>query len=290
MPRKKAKKVPLTRKQHHENEKHVKMLTDMSYFYRHTDWSGLWDKFYRTVDERGAWKYDRLWDFCKAVAESQRQRDFLFWYLGPADKDWANTEEGKRWPFITPTGPVDWVHRRNTGGWDSPEIIKKFSRDLARRAQALETLQETATWAGYYIERAIEMDKRLEKEFRGTFFVEGLDFAANIARAREYLNLKERIQNYFGVAHERYARALGINLDDVGGLVKLIESAALAAQQDMAAGKEVTPQQRAITSVVEMTLAKFGKHQIPLLPPDAEQKIVDAVAEPETPPKKKAVQ
>jgi hypothetical protein len=250
------------------------LYKDVASFYRSIDWSVWWEEFYLSIDSKNRYVYPSLCRFVQTKSKSREQRKFLMWYLGPV------TDEKP--PYTFPGGPrepVDWEGKRQSGGWFSDRNMKALSQELSRRMNALDALRDTGNrYAAHFLRRADQLAAQADEYFRGVLFLPGLNFQEATARAGVYLRFQESLLRYYRDAQEVYARSHGINFEDMSGLVKLMEAATVgAAQQAAIEGKE-TPQQAAISKLVEMTMAKAGRYSLPL-PAEAEQAIIDVVVE-----------
>ncbi|MDE2103379.1 MAG: hypothetical protein KGL39_39425 [Patescibacteria group bacterium] len=249
---------------------------DMQLFYRQLDQSAMWEDWFLGVNPDGTAKYLRLWEFVKTWGETEEQRDFLLWYLGPKSENWKQEPEAALYPFVK-SGPVDWIARKN-GGWYAECSAEEFSKEIARRTDALEKLMETVGYSKVFLVRAVQLDEKLDREFKQSFIIPGMSKSAIEDRARLYLELKGKLLEYYEKAHDRYAKSLGINFEDMAGLIELMNATAVKAAQATQLGEAVSPAGKALNAMLEMTLAKAGRYKIPL-PSDAEEKIIDAVAE-----------
>lgn len=263
-------------------------LVDMRLYYRTVDWAQMWEDWYLGVNSDGTPRYDTLRSFIKDKSESKQQTKFLYWYLGPDDVD--AVEDAKQYKGVGCEGPIDYVHKRRTGGWFCDKNMKALASDISRRMNALDALKEAGNRVTLHsLLRAGQLQLQLDDAFKGQFFLPGLSMKANEDRARTYIDLHEKLLNMMGTAQDLYAKSHGINFADMAGLSRLMEAAALsAAQQDAITGKTQTREQKALTALVEMTITKHQRYGM-VLPPDAETAIVETVAvldEKSTKPKK----
>lgn len=265
-----------------------KMLVNMRFYFSHTDWARMWEEWYLGVDQSGGARYPTLSSFINAKAESKEQAEFLWFYLGPKDKD--SEKEQVKYSFAT-EGPVDWVKRRQTGGWFTGDNIRRISSEISRRMNGLEALQEAGNRVTLHsLVRAGQLARQIDEDFKGVFFLPGLSFGANEARARLYLELQEKALQLQAKAQDLYAKSHGINFDDMAGLERLYAATAMAAQQRAIEGGVVeTRENKVLKSLTEMMLVKHQRYQLPL-PPDVEEKIVDVVEADEEPQRRKKVQ
>jgi hypothetical protein len=251
------------------------MLTDMHRFYRNTDWSNLWEDWYLSVNPQGQFKYKTLRTFIKKVAVSQEQKRFMSWYLGPKQNP---DMEQVNYPYV-PDGPVDWVEKRNSGGWFSDKNLVVLGKEITRRVNALDAMRTAGnTFTLHSLARAEQLAQRLDEEFRGSFFLPGLSLSQNSVRAELYVSLHTKLLDYKAKAQDLYAKSHGINFEDMSGLVQLMTASAMATTQaQLADGKQPTKQEAAITKFVEMTLAKASRYQLPL-PTDIEAKVEEVIS------------
>lgn len=249
-------------------------LTEMRVFFHHTDWSAWWEEFYLSVTPYGAPLYRTIIQFAKAKRESTEQEEFLRWYIGPES-------EGKnpKYPFVP--APVDWAKRRDEGGWFSKANLKIAAAELSRRFGVLDKMQAVGEKFGaQFMERAAALAQRWDEETRGTFFVQGFNMKQNEDRARMLMDMHVKIQSYYNEAQRVYFQSLGVNLDDISGLVTLMTA---AAQQKALTTADGSPQSRgetALRAFVELTMSKAARYEL-AMPPEAEEKVIEAVAEQE---------
>lgn len=266
-----------------------RMLADMRLYFRGTDWSDLWQRWYLSVDGENERKYKSLREFCKDIAESKEQKHFLLWYLGPKPEEGEVDLEAPKYKFI-PDGPVDWVKRRNSGGWFTEGNLKAFGMEITRRMNALDALREAGKITLHSLVRAEQLAQRLDEAFNGTFFIPGMTLEGNEKRAKLYLDLHERILGMKSTAQDLYAKSHGVNFEDMSGLAALMQASALAATLRDAEGGTLDPAQSAIKAFVQMTLAKSSRYNLPL-PEGAEGSIIEMVqADKDKADKKKKVQ
>jgi hypothetical protein len=247
----------------------------MRTYFQSIDWAAWWAEWYLEVEEQCRPRWRALWPFVQSRTKIRGQQEFLMWYLGPEEENVKTAY----YQHIAPK-PVDWVKRRNTGGWFNQTNLKAMGADITRRMNALDALRESGNKFGLqFLSRAAMLAQKIDETFKGEFFVPGLSQKENQARAEAYMALHERVIKYYASAQDLYAKAHGVNFDDMAGLVKLMEAASVSVGM---AAKE-TPQQAAVRSAVELMLAKAAKYPKVrgLIPPDIEGAIVEAVAEQE---------
>jgi hypothetical protein len=265
---------------------HDRILTDMRRYFRWTDWAQLWSDWFLSVDNEGKRLYKTIHTFAKEKGESVEQYRFLMWYLGPAPEPNETDDEAKKYPFIT-DGPVDWVKKRNENGWYTEKNLRAFTAEIRRRDNVLDAMQEAGrTVTLNSIARAEHIAQKIDKYFGGEPLVEGLSLAQNKMRAEFYLALQKDVLGLQERTFVLFAKSHGVNFEDMSGLVHLMTAAAMSATTRHAEGKVLSREEAAVKSIVEMTLAKSARYQLPV-PVDAEAKIVEAVAEHEVVVKKK---
>jgi hypothetical protein len=241
-------------------------LTDMKTFFNNTDWMVWWEDFYLSIGFGAESLYRTVRQFAKRKAKSQEQFEFLLWVCGPGPQDPQNptAQEKKlqeRWPFAK---PMNWYQKRETGGWFSPEAILESGKTVKAKLHALESLKEAGDLSTLpFLFRLEALAQQLDKEFQGRLFLPRLSTAENESRARLYLSLLERIMQMKATADNMYARSLGVNLDDMDGLTRLL-TISLGAR----AIEEQSPENKrlgtALTAINSMMLQKAAKHGTPL--------------------------
>lgn len=261
---------------------HERILSDMHRYYRSVNWADLWEDWYLSLDEGGDYKYKTIYQFAKHHGESQAQRSFLLWYLGPpVDKEEQN--EFGRYTFID--GPVDWMKKRQDGGWFTGENVKKLSKELKRRFNVLDKMSAIGDTIGVeFLERAQAIASQLDNEFKGSL----LKYPG---RTKLYLQLQDDVLAYYAKAQKLYCESLGVNLEDMSGLVHLMTAAAQQATTRANTNGIQAPsrEQAALRSFVEMTMTKAARYQLPM-PADAEATIIDAIEEVDEAPRKSKLQ
>ena len=241
------------------------------------DWYDWWNDWFLSVNEKNQYLYKRITNFIDAKAESIEQRDFLHWYLGPE----SSPEQDDRYVKYAnvASSPVGWTKKRAEGGWFHDVGLRAFGNDIIRRTNALDALREAGNKIGvYFMVRAGKMAQTVDEFFHGNPFVPGMSLAENMNRFQQYMAAQEAIQKYYAKAQDLYAKSHGVNFEDMAGLVKIMEAAALSATQKSAIeGHTQTPMQVAVSRFVEVAMAKAGKYPAvaQLLPGD----VIDAVAE-----------
>lgn len=250
-------------------------LTDMRRFYKYTDWSKLWEQFYLSVDSHNQPKYKTLFAFVKEVAKSKDQRKFLSWYLGPVDEDSKDYKDQAKLYSFVPDGAVDWLKRRDTGGWHTEETLKRFTKEIRNKWNALESLREAGnTLILPSLVRYEHLSQQLDDAFKGTFFIPGISFKEMEERAEAYLKLHSRLLDLKGSAQDLYAKAHGINFADMSGLVQIMTAQAMAASQKQLQEGGASKHNAVLTSLVDMITEKAAIYKMPL-PDDMNQKIID---------------
>jgi hypothetical protein len=251
-----------------------RLLTDMHRYFRSVNWAEMWEDWYLSLDEGGNYKYKSIYAFAKAKGESQEQRSFLLWYLGPPPESSIEQEQGKKYTFVD--GPQDWMAKRVEGGWFTKDNARSLRKELTRRFNVLEKMSAVGDSIGVsFMERAQILAARLDTEFRGSLL-------RNPAGAKVYLDLQERVMDYYTRAQKLYFESLGVNLDDMSGLMTLMTAAAQSGAMLGAAVEKDRPtkEQAALRAFLDMTVQKAARWQLPM-PEDAEAKIVDAIVEAE---------
>lgn len=246
------------------------------------DWAVWWDLWYLGLDDRNQYIYPTLLSFATAKSDTMEQRDFLMWYLGPndpMDKDLA-IEQQKYQVAVAPNlHPQAWLEKRTSGGWFHEKSRKALEVEIGRRMHALDSLRETGRRFGiHFLARADELAQKVDEFFKGSPMLPGLSLEANMYRAKQYLELHERLLKYYSRAQDLFAKSNGVCFDDLEGLVKLMEATAMSAQSQLAGeGKALTPIQASVAKFAEVALAKAGKYPsvAALLPSD----VIDATAE-----------
>jgi hypothetical protein len=257
----------------------------MRTYFQSIDWGAWWEEFYLSVEEQHRPRWATVRAFVHAKTKNRQQQDFLVWYLGPEEEN----VKLAYYQNIAPK-PVDWIKRRNTGGWFNDASLRAMNADISRRMNALDALRETGNRFGlHFLSRASKLAEKLDETFKGVFFIPGLSAKENRERAETYLSLHERVLQYYAHAQDLYAKAHGVNFQDMAGLVKLMEAATIGASITAGLEGKESPQQAAVKSAVELMLAKAGRYpQVrQLIPPEIEGTIVDAVEEQESKASKK---
>jgi len=241
-------------------------LDDMQRFYRTLDLAGLWEEFYASIGSSGRPLYNTVRQFAKAKAVNEKQLEFLLWLFGP---EGADPQADLLYPFAK---PLDFEKKRASGGWFTDEALKAHSREIAREISALDALRMAGN--GITINSLVRMEnlaRRLDEDFGGRFFVEGLSMKQNLERASEYVSLHARLLNMIAQAQDIYAKSHGINFADMSGFERLLAAQAMTLAASSNARESRAFQ--AIHDITEMTLEKAAKHGFEL-PSEITNKIV----------------
>jgi hypothetical protein len=266
----KRKKKPAQRKKTEQaplDETWKRSMDDMRWFHRITDWEALWNDFYLSIDRAGNPKHATLAAFIQTVAKSPTQRVFLTWYLGPKPRMVETDPQLLKFGQITE--PVDWMRKRDTGGWFCEETVTKFTAEITRKVNALEAMREAGNhFTVRSMARFESLANQLDKDMRGCMMQPGLTLKEQEARAEVYLRLHERLLSLQGTAQELYAKAHGVDFRDLSGLMTLMQAAALNQQQvdDMGSGPSLVPGHRKtataiLGNVIEMAMVKADKYK-----------------------------
>jgi hypothetical protein len=256
-------------------------LDDMDLFWRSVDWLTWWEEFYCSVKPSGRPQYPSVYSFATAKAKSEEQRKFMLWYLGPRD------EETLKYKFI-PTKPLDWEKKRAQGGWSSPEELKNTSRLIKMQMDGLGALREAGN--GIILQSFLHLKDvmaRLNDAFAGPWMADNLDFKVNVDRIQIYLSLYHQVLGLQRMAEDQYAKALGINFEDMKGLGDLMLASAMVAQRN--GSEQKTRVEKVVDQLVQMTLLKSHNYDMPL-PEGMKDKVVEITATPVVEAVKKNVQ
>jgi hypothetical protein len=265
--KKHKKPVPKKKPQPVSTAHYPRSLTDIKLFFRNINWAEWWEDWYTSLNEHGGYRYQKLRDFIRARAKSEEQRRFLFWYLGEEDEQ--DSHERSVYPFAT--CPQDWLRRRAQSGYLSETNLIKFGAEIRRRMGALAALKEVGDRVILNsLARAEKMAQQLDEEMGGRLFLPQLSAEGNAARAQLYLGLHGKLLNHKKQAQDMYARAHGVNFDDMAGLMSLMQASVISSTPD-----RQDPRQRALQAMSDLMVEKATRLKLPL-PEDAEAIIVDA--------------
>lgn len=239
----------------------------------------MWQDWFLGVKPNGRSKYKSLRWFVKQKAKSDEQRDFLIWYLGPKEDGWEKEPEAKKYTYVA-GGPVDWVKKRNQGGWFNDVTLKEYGNTITRQINALEALREVGNKVTLpSLLRAERLAESLDREMKGVLFLPDLTMKENEDRANTYLRLHEKILNLKAQAQDLYAKSHGVNFDDMNGLVQLMQATAMAAEhRSLMDGSNLSKEQLALKGMVEMVLQKSAVYGI-ALPEGSDKSMAAAIAE-----------
>lgn len=251
-------------------------LNDMRRFHRGLDLAVLWEEFQNTVDASGRLRFKTSRQLALKIGVNDKQKEFLTWLLGPGD-----AQGNLLYPFAK---PVDFDGKRAQGGWFSEDKLRAQSKAICREINALEAMR--AAGNGIIVNSLARMEslsRRLDEEFGGSFFADGLSAKENRERALLYVQLHERLLLMLGRAQDLYAKSHGINFADMSGFERLIAAQAMIAASS--SGMRESRVGKVLKQIVEAALDKSVKYAIPL-PADVEQCIVEEI---ESEPGKKSV-
>jgi hypothetical protein len=241
-------------------------LADMQRYYRSLDLSAMWNDFYVSIDPSGRPKYKSSRQFAKSIAANEAQLEFLTWLLGPKDSD---LRLKAIYPFAS---PLDFDGKRETGGWFTPQNLKEHSKAIREQINALEALRSAGNGITIHsLARMENLAERLDQDFSGRFFVDGLSLKENAQRAQLYVALHDKLLHMIGYAQDIYAKSHGINFQDMSGFERLLQAQALAMAATSSARESKAD--RVMGKIVEMALEKSAKRGIPL-PAEVEKVIV----------------
>lgn len=256
-------------------------LTDMRRFFQSLNWKELWTEWFTELDPSGSLRYRTVGQFARAKSRNPVQKEFLQWYLGPK----KDPDEWKdKYPFVT--GPQDWIEKRESGGWVSDEELKKIAKQYGKIGQdALEAMKQVGnTLILNCMLRFDWLGKKLDEGLRGGLFLPNLSFAENVARIKLFFGLAAKINDeQVKLFKEGYAKAYGINFDDMQGVQALLTAASMSSQH--VDKKSLTDE--FFEQIMRMSVQKHVKFDMPL-PDQMQQKVIDVgTKESEVPDKKK---
>lgn len=272
-----------------DEEIELQCLHKAVWFFRYTNWRAMWEEWYYGVDAKNNWVYKTIRQFAVHNSKSKTQFRFLVWYLGP-DLGEGTPEE---YDFIK-TGPVDWLDKRNNGGWFTKDNLKQVRHEITKRSSAIDRLAEVGNLTSLtHVLRAEELAVSIDNYFRGAMCIPGLTMKEQVERMNTYLEFQERLLNYAEKAQNVYAKSQGIDMNNLDGVMQIILAPVLqqAAQQTNLVGGDIGGRDsRVISKLVDMVVSKADRYNLKL-PKPFEDKIIEVVAEEEAPTKrKKAVQ
>jgi len=246
-------------------------------FHRAQDWTALWEDFYLSIDQSGRHRYRTIKQFAGAIGKNEAQKKFLRWYLGPALPDEANIADEK-YPKVT---PLDWMDKRETGGWYTEKNLVEAGKEVRNKFDALASLKESGGLPLRFMQRIEKLAQKLDQAFLGELFVPGRTEAENIARTEGYFRLLDRLLKMEGEAFHLYAKSLGIDFQNMEGFASLLAASASVQSANTQATSRLS---QAMEQIVSMALTKSAKYGTKL-PPEVNQKLIEVSAQSE--PKKK---
>ena len=256
------------------------VVQDLKSWFNSIDWAQWWKEFDLSVDDKNRPIYKNVRGFVEEKAESQEQREFLFWYLGPPDDQ---NPKNQKYAHIAPAS-VGWMDKRSNGGWFHEKGKRALKAEVTKRITALDALRESGNrYCIHFLLRADELAQRIDEFFHGSPCIPGLSFDANLYRAQEYIKLQASLLRYYEKAQELYAKSHGIVFDDLAGLVKLMEAQAMSAAAADIKGEHKTPLQAAVQEFVQVAMAKASRYPnvAGLLPGDVVEAVATAAVEAE---------
>jgi hypothetical protein len=251
----KAKVVQLTKrgKPRVENPRNTLTAFCARTYYRSINWAQWWDEFIG-IKASGRYNWRRTFSFILSKTKKEKEREFLFWYLGPP------VPEGETSPYPW-VEPQNWIEKRRTGGWFTNTNLRMYSVEIRRRMNALEALREAGNGITLHsLVRAEQLAQELDRSFKGQMFIDSLGFTENVRRTEAYIGLHQQLLALKGQAQELYAKSHGVDFNDMAGLVQLISSAAINGTGENANSRE----KAALNAVVEMALTKAQKYSMDL--------------------------
>jgi hypothetical protein len=247
-----------------------KALTDMAVFFRHTNWLELWERWNTEIIPDGTFAHKTVKIFAHKIAKSQQQKEFLNWYLGPKIE---NDSRNQDYPFVQ--GPVDWQQKRDNGCWWSDEAMRTMNKAITVHSNALDALRHSGNQVVLHSFTSIKvLFQKLDEAFNGQFFAEGLTFEQNMHRANAYLSLRTKLVGLMERTQAAYARAHGINFDDMNGFAQIVAASALVAEK--VSGSKQNRFDQVLAQLHTVALEKSSKMGLPV-PDEINDKIIDIV-------------
>lgn len=257
-----------------------RLLNDPRHYFASLDLNSLWEEWYLGMDESGKPKYRNLRQFVNAVAEGPVQKKFLMWYLGPPTQ--KNDPTYSRYYTFVKAGPVDWMRRRDEGGWFTDANLARASIEITKRMNAYERMAAAGMkYMLFDFERAERYSRTIDKYIRGEIMVPGLSLDANVGRAKSIVALQQQIGEFKANILRTFALSQGLNFEDMSGLLQIVQATAAMAQQQLDSGQVESKEQNFLKAFAAMTVRKATKYDKPL-PKELEAAAIDIVAEEES--------
>jgi hypothetical protein len=238
-------------------------LGNMQLYHKLTNWQELWKEFYLSINSDGQPKYRTVKQFAIAKKESAVQLQFLCWFLGPEiegdDRSAKYTFAGK---------PLNWWHKRETGGWHTEAALKLISKNVRLGTNALQQMQEAGNDSALHqIYRVEKLKQQLDEDFRGHLLMDGISIKENTERMHLYLAGHAKLDALARSAFEQFALSRGINLADVSGYAQLMQGLNISVSNNFSSGAgtpEKTEVEKAIAEMIKMTMAKSKLFDLPV--------------------------
>ena len=247
------------------------ILNSAQKFWAAIDWSEWWEDF-NSVNLDGSFVYASVGKFARSKAASETQWKFIKWYLG-AKIEGAD----KPYPFIK-CDPLDWQHKRNTGGYISPEIkISQLENALSKIGGAADRLSTVGSEFTLKSLRSFEVVRhRLDR------WTASVQLSPDPQEAKKTLTaVLDAYARYAALERkgiETYALCNGISFEHMESFIQMMSMATQSGINAENQGKEPNAVSNAVMSFARMALVKSAAHQIDL-PANVIETIAEAVEE-----------
>jgi hypothetical protein len=177
----------------------------ISAYFKAIDFAEWWDEFALAVLKNGSPKFKTIFQFVKTKAKSQKQKEFLWWILGPKVK-----ENGQH-PYSA-YDQWDWEEKRDKGFWFSSQNIENLRAEVKRKHSSMEAIRTMGQINIDFIGQLIEVSNQLDREYLGQLTLPNLTAAQNEARINLYLSTKKQIQQMLNEAQLMYSKTQGVDV------------------------------------------------------------------------------
>lgn len=224
----------------------------------------MWEEYAHGFNSNGTPKYKTVWSYISKFTKVPRERDILYWMLGP--KVILEDEQIPKYKLEQ----YDWEARRQQGFWYSSKNIETLKSDISRKASAYESVKQAGKVNVDTIAMLNGLLRQLDEEFGGRLFLPDLSMKENTLRAQLYMMLVEKITTISNQAQLMYARTQGLDLERLDQFFSMFgtsmgRTASMLMGQTLEADSSgINPLTKQYAKVVEMVTAKASEYDLPI--------------------------
>lgn len=180
------------------------------------DLAEWWDEFINTPSKNGTLKYPTVYSFIKKKAKTKKEKEFLWWVLGPpVDSKEKKGHKFEKYPQF------DWEAKREKGSWFVSKNVEELKQEVRRSHSAMDAIKAMGEINLDVIGRLKSVAEQIDREFGGKIFLPDLSMKENAFRSKLYFQLQEQLVGLFRECQLMFARTQGIDMERLEGILAM---------------------------------------------------------------------